>query len=78
MRNFLFVTDSGRKAEGLRNSQVRANNIMDALRLYNIECADHYKQLMDPFTGKNIPGVFIIPDSGGDATVATVIDIGEA
>ncbi len=77
MRNYLFVTDSGRRNEGLRNSQVRANNIMEAMRLFNIESADHHKELMEPMSGKRIPGVWLVPDCDSDAFVATIVDLGE-
>ena len=77
MRNFLFVTDSGRKSEGLRNSQVRANNVMEAMRLFNIESADHHKNLTEPVTGRNIPGVFLLTDCNSDAFIATIVDLGE-
>jgi hypothetical protein len=77
MRNFLFVTDSGRKNEGLRNSQIHANNIMEAIRLFNIESADHYKNLTDPSNGRNIPGVFLLNDCDNSSFIATIVDLGE-
>jgi len=75
MRNFLFVTDSGRRNEGLRNSQVRAENLEQAMRLFNIECADHHKRLVDA-SGRNVDGIFLITDSDSEAFIATIVDLG--
>ena len=75
MRNFLFVTDSGRKNEGLRNSQVCAENLEQAMRLFNIECADYHKRLVNA-NGKNVDHVFLITDSDSEAFIATIVDLG--
>jgi hypothetical protein len=77
MRNYLFVTDSGRKNEGLRNSQVHAENITEAIRLFNIEAADHPRMLTNPKTGRNINTVWLLMDSDSSTFIATIVDLGE-
>ena len=76
MKRFLFVTDSGRKNEGLRTTQLLADNLEHALRMFNMESVDHPSRVMDPRTGSNINNVWVIKDSDSDARVATIVDMG--
>ena len=77
MKNYLFVTDSGRRNEGLRNSIVRADTVEQATRLFNIESVCHRQNLFGA-GDKAIDGVWLIKDSDSESWVATVIDLGEA
>lgn len=77
MRTFVFVTDSGRKSEGLRTTQIVSDNLVSAIRAMGIDDADHHQQLTDANGKGHHAGVYFIRSSSASDVIAVIYDLGE-